>query len=207
MLAWRKSTIANLRDSVPVAGRCRRWSSAAASSRLGFRVWISGRVLRALRVRRAARSCRSSGAARGCGRANTGTDFLTALIGLVSRNKRRYGGYIVHLGIVLIFLGFAGEGFKQDKQILMKVGDETTLGRYTIRHDRLSVADDGQKQMVTGHLAVFADGKQIDYALPGEVVVPQARNGTADDRSGDSPNVRGGPVHRAGRLRCARPSR
>ena len=42
----------------------------------------------------------------------TGADLFTAMIGLVGRNKRRYGGYIVHLGIVLIFLGFAGEGFE-----------------------------------------------------------------------------------------------
>ena len=49
-------------------------------------------------------------------RQSTGTDFFTALVGLVGRNKRRYGGYIVHLGVVLFFLGFAGEGFKQDKQ-------------------------------------------------------------------------------------------
>ena len=40
----------------------------------------------------------------------------TAIIGLVSRNKRRYGGYIVHLGIVLIFLGFAGEVLMKPQQ-------------------------------------------------------------------------------------------
>ena len=44
----------------------------------------------------------------------TGTDIFTALIGLVGRSKRRYGGYIVHVGIVLMFLGFAGEGFKKE---------------------------------------------------------------------------------------------
>ena len=43
----------------------------------------------------------------------TGTDMFTAVIGLVGRNKRRYGGYIVHAGVVLIFLGFAGEGFSR----------------------------------------------------------------------------------------------
>ena len=52
----------------------------------------------------------------------TGTDLFTALIGLVGRNKRRYGGYIVHLGIVLIFLGFAGDGFKQEEQVLLQAG-------------------------------------------------------------------------------------
>src|SRR4030095_11077756 len=45
-------------------------------------------------------------------RKNTGTDLFTALVGLVGRNKRRYGGYIVHLGVLLIFFGFAGESFK-----------------------------------------------------------------------------------------------
>ena len=55
-------------------------------------------------------------------RRNTGTDLFTALVGLVGRNKRRYGGYIVHLGIVLIFLGFAGSGFKQDEQVAAEAG-------------------------------------------------------------------------------------
>ncbi len=61
----------------------------------------------------------------------TGTDLFTALVGLVGRNKRRYGGYIVHLGIVLIFLGFAGEGFKEEQERLFRPGEQTTLGRYT----------------------------------------------------------------------------
>ena len=46
----------------------------------------------------------------------TGTDILTAPVGLVGRNKRRYGGYIIHVAIVLIFLGFAGSGFKQEER-------------------------------------------------------------------------------------------
>jgi cytochrome c-type biogenesis protein CcmF len=52
-------------------------------------------------------------------RKNTGTDLFTALVGLVGRNKRRYGGYIVHVGIVLIFLGFAGNAYKRDQQVLL----------------------------------------------------------------------------------------
>ena len=63
----------------------------------------------------------------------TGTDVFTALVGLVGRNKRRYGGYIVHLGIVLIFLGFAGEGFKREEQVLLKPGQQGTVGCYTVR--------------------------------------------------------------------------
>ena len=38
-------------------------------------------------------------------RGATGSDFFTSLVGLVGRNKRRYGGYIVHIGITLICFG------------------------------------------------------------------------------------------------------
>src|SRR5207249_4355226 len=99
-------------------------------------------------------------------RGATGTDFLTALIGLVGRNKRRYGGYIVHVGIVLIFLGFAGNGFKRDAQLLLKLGEQTTIGNFTIRNDGVKLSDDGQKQMITANIAVFQNGKQIDTLSP-----------------------------------------
>jgi cytochrome c-type biogenesis protein CcmF len=96
----------------------------------------------------------------------TGTDILTAFVGLVARSKRRYGGYIVHVGIVLIFLGFAGEGFKQDEQVLLKPGQETTVGHFTIRHDALRVTSDIQKQMITGHVSVLEDGRPIGSMRP-----------------------------------------
>ena len=100
-------------------------------------------------------------------RGMTGTDLFTAMIGLVSRNKRRYGGYIVHAGIVLIFLGFAGEGFSRDQQLLLKPGEEAKVGDYTIHLDALRVTDDGQKQMITGHITVKnADGEVIDQMRP-----------------------------------------
>ena len=97
----------------------------------------------------------------------TGTDLFTAMIGLVSRNKRRYGGYIVHVGIVLIFLGFAGEGFSRDEQMLLKPGEQATVGDYTLRLDAMRVTDDGQKQMVTGHITVMdTNGAVIEQMRP-----------------------------------------
>ncbi len=51
------------------------------------------------------------------------------------RNKRRYGGYIAHLGFVLICLGFAGNGFKKDETVLLKPGQQTTVGKYTLRNE------------------------------------------------------------------------
>jgi cytochrome c-type biogenesis protein CcmF len=97
---------------------------------------------------------------------NTGTDAFTAMVGLVGKNKRRYGGYIVHVGIVLICFGFAGNSRKLDEQVQLKPGQTTTIGKYTIKSNGVKVADDGQKQMTTAYLSVFVDGKEIDGLYP-----------------------------------------
>ena len=70
------------------------------------------------------------------------------------------------MGIVLIFLGFGGGGFNRDTQVELKPGQETKIGRYTLRSTSLKVNDDGQKQMITAAIAVFVDGKQIDTLYP-----------------------------------------
>jgi cytochrome c-type biogenesis protein CcmF len=159
LLAWRKSTVRNLLDqflfpavlALVVAGGVvamgvRVWSSGICFALCGLVFGtIAQEFWRGAKVRRGM----------------TGTDVLTAMIGLVGRNKRRYGGYIVHLGIVLMFLGFAGEGFSRDEQLLLKPGEEATVGDYVLRLDALRVTDDGQKQMVTAHVSV-RDGEGRD---------------------------------------------
>jgi cytochrome c-type biogenesis protein CcmF len=164
LLAWRKSTLVNLRDQflVPV-GLALAVSVTLVA--LGVRVWASGicfalsafvfgtigqEFWRGARVRQGV----------------SGTDMLTAVIGLVARNKRRYGGYIVHLGIVLLFLGFAGEGFKQEEDALLTPGQQVQVGDFTFRHDALTVTDDGQKQMITAHITVLRDGGEFAKMYP-----------------------------------------
>jgi len=164
LLAWRKSTFRNFADQFlfPVLAcattavamlliRIPFWASGLCFSLCAF---VTGTILqefwRGANVRRK----------------NTGTDIVTAVIGLVGRNKRRYGGYIVHIGIVLIFLGFAGNGSKKDAQVLLAPGQQTTIGRYTIQSNGIKVSDDGQKQMTTAYLTVFAGGKEVDRLYP-----------------------------------------
>ena len=50
-----------------------------------------------------------------------------AALRLVARNRRRYGGYIVHAGIVILFSAFAGLAFKRDHDVQMKAGDTKEL--------------------------------------------------------------------------------
>ena len=96
----------------------------------------------------------------------TGTDILTAAIGLIARNKRRYGGYIIHVGVVLIFLGFAGNGFTREEDVNLKPGQQATVGDFTVRLNAVKVTDDGQKQMITADTTVLRDGKEIARMYP-----------------------------------------
>src|SRR5688572_634931 len=164
LLAWRKSTVSNLRNQflVPtvvaltisgalVALGVRVWTSGICFALCGFVIGTIGQEFwRGARVRQGA----------------TGTDVFTALVGLVARNKRRYGGYIVHVGVVLIFLGFAGGGFKQDEQVLLKPGQQARVGDFVVRLDAVRVTDDGQKQMITAHTTVFRDGEEVARMYP-----------------------------------------
>ena len=162
LLAWRKSTLANLRDSflypclsaLVVGGMAllgvKFWSAGLCFALCGF---VLGTVTQ--EFWRGARAQQT-----------TGTDVFTALVGLVGRNKRRYGGYIVHVGVVLMVLGFTGEAFKQSEQLLLKPGQTVKAGDVTARLDALRVTDDGQKQMVTAHLTVTKDGQEVGRCIP-----------------------------------------
>ena len=164
LLAWRKSTWSNLLNQflwpalsglltggLVVALGIRVWSSGICFALCGFVLGTIGQeFVRGAQVRRGA----------------TGADFLTSLIGLVGRSHRRYGGYIVHVGIVLMFFGFAGEGFKLEEQVVLKPGQQVTVGHFSVRHDALTVTNDSQKQMVTGHVSVFDDGDSAGTMAP-----------------------------------------
>jgi cytochrome c-type biogenesis protein CcmF len=164
LLAWRRSTLANLRDQFLWPGTA-ALVVAGALVALGVRVWSSG-ICFALSAFVAATLVQEFIRGAGVRQEATGTDLFTAMIGLVVRERRRYGGYIVHLGIVVMFLGFAGEGFKVDQQILLKAGQEATVGHYTVKNAGVKVTDDGQKQMVTGHVVVSEDGQALGTMYP-----------------------------------------
>jgi cytochrome c-type biogenesis protein CcmF len=106
--------------------------------------------------------------ARGVGirKRNTGQDAVSALMGMVLRGKRRYGGYIVHVGIVLMFLGFAGTAYKKESDAKLVPGASTKVGKYTLRFDKLAHEEDRQKEMVTGEFTAMIGDKVIDHLRP-----------------------------------------
>jgi len=61
------------------------------------------------------------------------SSFVTSVIELTHRNTRRYGGYLVHVGVVIMFIGFTGTAFNQQMTVEVSKGDVVSLGHYKLR--------------------------------------------------------------------------
>jgi len=91
-----------------------------------------------------------------------------ALWRLAGRNRRRYGGYIIHLGVVLMALGIIGiEIFQTQTQDTIAQGEQITLGEYTLRYDSLAVFDhtDG-RNVARAVVSVFKNGNLVGELHP-----------------------------------------
>ena len=65
-------------------------------------------------------------------RARSGASLVASAVELTMRNTRRYGGYIVHVGMVFVFIGLAGAAFNRDLQKDMRQGDTLQIGPHTL---------------------------------------------------------------------------
>jgi cytochrome c-type biogenesis protein CcmF len=92
--------------------------------------------------------------------------WAAAVARTLSRNRRRYGGYVVHLGIVLIVIGFAGTAFKVERQALLSPGESMSVGSYVLRYEGARQASTTEKQMVAAEVTVMRDGENIGTLHP-----------------------------------------
>ena len=97
-----------------------------------------------------------------------GENILTALWRLAGRNRRRYGGYVIHLGVVLMAFGIIGiEMFQTETQATLARGEQLTLGRYVMTYDALSQFDtQDDRNVARAVVSVYRDGKYVDELYP-----------------------------------------
>jgi cytochrome c-type biogenesis protein CcmF len=99
---------------------------------------------------------------------NVGESLPVALWHLAGRNRRRYGGYIIHLGVVLMAIGIIGiEVFQTETQGTVPQGGSLQLGEYTMTYDSLAVFDtnDG-RNVARAVVSVAKDGKFVGQLHP-----------------------------------------
>src|SRR5467141_3783294 len=95
-----------------------------------------------------------------------GEGYALAVGRLLARNRRRYGGYIVHTGIVILFVAFAGMAFKTETEASLRPGESASIKSpygwtYRLTHLGISQYDALNRQVTAATLEVSRDGKRL----------------------------------------------
>ena len=99
-------------------------------------------------------------------RTRFGLGWVEGLTETLVRNRRRYGGYIVHLGVVLIVIGFAGSAFKVERQRSMDVGDSMQVGDYTLAFEDVTQTTTSEKEIFETTIGVFRGDNRVTTLHP-----------------------------------------
>ena len=90
-----------------------------------------------------------------------------ALSRLVGKNRRRYGGYIIHVGVVAVFVGVAASSaFRVEVQQTLAAGQEVAAGKFTLRYEQITKQDDPHMSRLAAVVSVWRDGRQIATLTP-----------------------------------------
>ena len=107
-------------------------------------------------------------------------NLVRATVELTHRNTRRYGGYLVHMGIVLMFIGFTGAAFNQSDVREMKSGDMLRLGHYQLRMVDLQEGDSGNYSWHRATVQVARSGDVLGTLEPEKRFYKASRQGTSE---------------------------
>ncbi len=120
-------------------------------------------------------------------RRHTGQSLLGSMVHLAHRNTRRYGGYIVHFGVIVVMIGFAGSAFNQDKEQEMGFGDKMNIGAYTLVCRSYTQEDNPNYGSEWAIMDVFKGGQQI------ATLDPERRFYKASQQTSTKPAIRSTP--------------
>jgi cytochrome c-type biogenesis protein CcmF len=109
----------------------------------------------------------------------TGENLLKSMLALFGRNRRRYGGFIVHLGITVIGIGVIGSTlFKVETQQTLRVGESLQMNGYTMTYNGIApgqIAEDGRVMNIAS-VTVSRDGRDLASLRPRHDIYPSAED-------------------------------
>jgi cytochrome c-type biogenesis protein CcmF len=95
----------------------------------------------------------------------------TAALRLISRQRRRYGGYIVHLGVILFALGVTGNVYQLEAERTLAMGESLAIGDYVLRFDGLRTVEEPDRNLLLARLLVSdAAGRPLGLLEPAKAV-------------------------------------
>lgn len=90
-----------------------------------------------------------------------------ALLSLVRKNRRRYGGFIIHTGVGILFIGIAASSFfGLEKDAMVKQGQVFTARNYQLTFRELNFVQDPHKEVVKATLEVSKNGQSLGFLYP-----------------------------------------
>ncbi len=175
LIAWRKASLDNLRRNV-------LWPAAAALAvGLALFAWGVRGFWPLLAFTLSAFVALSIGfdtaRAMAARRRIAGEGLLRALGTLLRRNQRRYGGFVVHLGVVLIVLGIAGSmSYSVEKEATLTAGEGLAIGRYWVAFEGLRESGQPTHRRVEGVFRVFREGHEVGVMAPALKYFPTSQS-------------------------------
>ncbi|MFI5087613.1 MAG: heme lyase CcmF/NrfE family subunit [Terriglobales bacterium] len=97
---------------------------------------------------------------------HTGSSLASGMLQLTRRNTRRYGGYIVHFGVIVIMIGFAGAAFNKDVEHELGNGQQMSVGPYTLVCRSYTDDDNPNYRSQWAIIDVSKDGKPVATMYP-----------------------------------------
>ena len=109
-------------------------------------------------------------------RLRVGEALVPAVGGLLRRHNRRYGGFVVHLGILLIALGVTGShAWSVQTEATLRRGETAELAGYRFRFDDLTAVEESNHFKVVGAFTV-SNGRVLDVLRPAKKFYPQEQS-------------------------------
>jgi cytochrome c-type biogenesis protein CcmF len=96
----------------------------------------------------------------------TGQGMFASMVQLTHRNTRRYGGYIVHFGVVLVMIGFSGSALNQDKEAELGYGDHMQIGSYDLVCRSYTQDDNANQETEWALMDVYQNGQLVRTMTP-----------------------------------------
>jgi cytochrome c-type biogenesis protein CcmF len=103
-------------------------------------------------------------------RKNREENLFAALFNLLSKSRRRYGGYIVHVGIAVMLIGFAGRGWSLDKEATLAKGESVQFDSYTITYAGPRMEVDAEARMVFADMDISKNGVPVGRISPAQFI-------------------------------------
>ena len=100
-------------------------------------------------------------------------DYASAFVQLIWANRPRYGGYIVHLSVLMVLLGVVGTSFfNSQKDVVLSPGERATIENYEIRYLGTAVVPFGNRTEFISSVEVYRDGELLDTISPNRAFYP-----------------------------------